>query len=215
MNRQKILDRLKDSGIIAVIRLDGVENLDKIIDALAKGGVQALEVTMTTPNAVAIIRDISFSLSEDFLIGAGTVLNTDTAKEVIDAGAQFVVSPVFKPSIIEIVHQYDKVAISGAFSPTEILSAWETGADIVKIFPATVLGPVYFKDIHGPLPQVKLTPTGGVNIDNAEEFIRCGAVCLGVGTALLDKKLIKNQDWDALEEKARQFKAAVERGRKG
>jgi 2-dehydro-3-deoxyphosphogluconate aldolase/(4S)-4-hydroxy-2-oxoglutarate aldolase len=130
-------------------------------------------------------------------------------------GAQFVVSPVYNPAVVKLAHRFEKAVMPGAFSPTEILNAWNGGADIVKVFPATALGPKYFKDIHGPLPQVKLTPTGGVTLENAEEFIRCGAVCLGVGTALLDKEMIKKQDWQALAERARQFKAAVERGRKG
>jgi len=213
MNRQEIVHKIENSGIVAVIRLNGAEHLDKIIDALADGGVRALEITMTTPNAVAIIRDISGSLSEEFLIGAGTVLDAPTAKDVIEAGAQFIVSPVFKPEIIEMAHQYDKAVIAGAFSATEILAAWETGSDIVKVFPATAVGPRYFKDIHGPLPGIKLTPTGGVTVDNAEEFIRYGAVCLGVGSALLDKNMISNQDWSGLTRRARQFTEAVERGR--
>jgi len=215
MNRQEIVQKIEETGILAVVRLNGSDNLDKIIEELANGGVRALEITMTTPNAVEIIRNISKTLSDEFLIGAGTVLDPDTAEAVINAGAQFVVSPVFKPAIIETAHKYDKAVLSGAFSATEILAAWEAGADIVKVFPATVVGPRYFKDIHGPLPQIKLTPTGGVTIDNAEEFIRCGAVCLGVGSALLDKQMIKNQDWQGLTERAQQFKAAVERGRLG
>lgn len=213
MKRAIILETLERSGIIAVIRLRSADKLTEIIDALISGGIRALEITMTTPNAVEIIRDTSQNLSADFIIGAGTVLDSDTAVAVIRAGAQFVVSPVFKPEIISVAHQYDKVAIPGAFSATEILAAWESGADMVKVFPATVLGPRYFKDIHGPLPQVKLTPTGGVSLSNAKEFIRCGAVCLGVGSALLDKELIRKQDWTALTQRARQFKAAVARGR--
>jgi len=214
MNRLEIVQKIEESGIVAVIRLNGSDHLDKIIDALAKGGVRALEITMTTPNAVEMIREISGTLSDEFLIGAGTVLDAETAEAVINAGAQFVVSQVFKPEIIETVHKYNKAVMSGAFSATEILAAWETGSDIVKVFPATVVGPRYFKDIHGPLPQIKLMPTGGVTVDNAEEFIRCGAVCLGVGSALLDKKMIKDQDWPGLTVRARQFTAAVERGRK-
>jgi len=213
MNRQNIVKRIEESGIIAVIRLNGSDHLGNIIDALAKGGVRALEITMTTPNAVEIIRNISQTLSDEFLIGAGTVLDSVTAEAVIEAGAKFVVSPVYKPEIIKTTHKFDKAVLAGAFSATEILAAWEAGADIVKVFPATVVGPRYFKDIHGPLPDIKLTPTGGVTVNNAEEFIRCGAVCLGVGSALLDKQMIGNQDWPGLTEQARQFKAAVERGR--
>jgi len=215
MNRQDIVKKLEDSGIVAVIRLNKADHLEKIIEALTGGDVRALEITMTTPGAVEIIRNISKTLSDDFLIGAGTVLNLNDTEAVIDAGAQFVVSPVYNPAVVKLAHRFEKAVMPGAFSPTEILNAWNGGADIVKVFPATALGPKYFKDIHGPLPQVKLTPTGGVTLENAEEFIRCGAVCLGVGTALLDKEMIKKQDWQALAERARQFKAAVERGRKG
>lgn len=213
MKRAMIRETLEQSGVIAVIRQKSADNLTEIINALLSGEIRALEVTMTAPNAVDIIRTINRGLSADFLIGAGTVLDSDTAEAVIRAGAQFVVSPVFRPEIISVAHRYDKVAIPGAFSATEILAAWESGADMVKVFPATVLGPRYFRDIHGPLPQIKLIPSGGVSLRNAAEFVRCGAVCLGVGGALLDRELIRNRDWTALTQRARQFKAAVERGR--
>ncbi len=214
MNRQEIVKRIEESGIVAVLRLSSPENLNKIIAALARGGVRALEITMTTPNAVEIIRNISKTLPSEFLIGAGTVLSPEAAREVIEAGAQFVVSPVFNPEVIRVAHGYDKAVLPGAFTATEIFAAWQAGADIVKVFPATAVGPKYFKDIHGPLPQIKLTPTGGVTVDNAEEFIRCGTVCLGVGSALLDKQMIKNRDWVGLEANARAFKSAVDRGRR-
>jgi 2-dehydro-3-deoxyphosphogluconate aldolase/(4S)-4-hydroxy-2-oxoglutarate aldolase len=209
MSRQEIVEKLEQSGVVAVVRLQSAKNIDQIIAALTRGGIRALEITMTTPDAITIIRNISHSLPADFLIGAGTVLDAAAAEKVILAGAQFVVSPIFDPKIIAMTHKYDKAALAGAFSATEIFAAWQAGADVVKVFPATVVGPGYFKDIHGPLPQIKLTPTGGVTIDNAAEFIRCGAVFLGVGTALLDKQMIKNQDWQALEERARAFHEAV------
>ena len=213
MSRQQIVEMIEKSGVVVVMRLDRSDQLDKIIDALANGGVRVLEITMTMPNAVDIIRNISKTLSDEFLIGAGTVLYPETARRVIAAGAEFIVSPVFNPNVIKVAHEYDKVVLPGAFSATEILTAWNAGADIVKVFPATVVGPKYFKDIHGPLPQVKLIPTGGVTVDNAEEFIRCGAVCLGVGSALLDKQMIKNQDWVGIEKRAKEFNTAVKRGR--
>lgn len=214
MNRQQIVEMIEKSGVVAVIRLDRSDQLDKIMDALDKGGIRALEITMTTPNAIELISNITRTMSSKFLIGAGTVLDSETARRVIVAGAEFVVSPVFNPNVIKIAHEYDKAVLPGAFSATEIFTAWNAGADIVKVFPATAVGPKYFKDIHGPLPQVKLIPTGGVTVDNAEEFIRCGAVCLGVGSALLDKQMIKNQDWMGIEERAKEFIAAVERGRR-
>ena len=213
MERGQILARIIDSGIIAVIRLSDISKLEGIIGALTSGGISALEVTMTTPNAPDIIKQLSRRYDGEFLIGAGTVLDTETARMVIQAGATFVVSPVLNPEMIRMVHRYDRLMIAGAFTPTEILSAWENGADVVKIFPATALGPGYFKDIHGPLPQVRLTPTGGVKLENAAEFIKAGACCLGVGTALLDKKMIGDSDWNGLAQRALKFVEAVKKGR--
>jgi 2-dehydro-3-deoxyphosphogluconate aldolase/(4S)-4-hydroxy-2-oxoglutarate aldolase len=214
MNRQQIVERIERSGIIAVIRLSGSEVLDQIIGALARGGIYTLEITMTMPNAITVIRDLTGTLPAEFVVGAGTVLDSATAEKVILAGAQFVVSPIFDPEIIKMAHRYDKAVLPGAFTATEIYAAWQSGADIVKVFPVTAVGPKYFKDIHGPLPQIKLSPTGGVSVDNAAEFIRCGAVCLGVGSALLDKQIIKNKDWKSLEECARAFTSVIEKARR-
>ena len=213
MPREKIVNKIIDSGVVAVIRLDGKEKLGDIINALSSGGISAMEITMTTPNAIEIIHDISQQVDDNFIIGAGTVLDSETARAVILAGAQFVVSPITNLDMIRTVHRYDKAVFPGAFTPTEILNAWENGADIVKVFPATALGPQFFKDIHGPLPQIRLTPTGGVSIENAAEFIRCGASCIGVGTALLNKKMIANSDWTALTENAKRFVAEVQKAR--
>ena len=213
MNRTEVLTQILECGIVAVIRLADISRLENIIRALTEGGVHALEITMTTPDAPDIIGDLSKKYDDKFLVGAGTVLDTETARTVIQAGARFVVSPVLNPEMIRLVHRYDRLMISGAFTPTEILSAWEHGADVVKIFPATALGPKYFKDIHGPLPQVRLTPTGGVNLENAADFIRAGACCLGVGTALLDKKMIADSDWTGLAQRASKFVEAVKKGR--
>ena len=213
MPREKIVNKIIDSGVVAVIRLDGKEKLGDIINALSSGGISAMEITMTTPNAIEIIHDISQQVDDNFIIGAGTVLDSETARAVILAGAQFVVSPITNLDMIRTVHRYDKAVFPGAFTPTEILNAWENGADIVKVFPATALGPQFFKDIHGPLPQIRLTPTGGVSIENAAEFIRCGASCIGVGTALLNKKMIANSDWTALTENAKRLVAEVQKAR--
>jgi 2-dehydro-3-deoxyphosphogluconate aldolase/(4S)-4-hydroxy-2-oxoglutarate aldolase len=213
MNRSEVFTKIEESGVIAVIRLNDISRLEGIIDALTRGGINALEITMTTPDAIRIIEQLSSRYSGNFLIGAGTVLDPETARIVILAGVSFVVSPVLKTDLIHLVHRYDRLMIAGAFSPTEILSAWENGADAVKVFPATALGPKYFKDIHGPMPQIRLTPTGGVSIENAADFIRAGACCLGVGTALLDKKMIADSDWDGLAKRASEFVAAVKKGR--
>ncbi len=214
MERLHILQTLESTGVIAVIRVNKADMLNYIVDALLQGGVKALEITMTTPNAIEIIQQISQAVGDVFLIGAGTVLDAQTAQAVIFAGAQFVVSPVFKPEVVEMAHRYDRPVFPGAFTPTEILQAWENGADVVKVFPAGRLGPQYFKDIHGPLPQIKLTPTGGVNLQNTADFIRAGASFVGVGTALLDREMIQNKNWRALSEHTAKFVQAVQKARK-
>ena len=213
MDRQTITAKLIESGLVAVIRLDSGEKLPGIISALRQGGINALEITMTTPGALEIIKNFAAQTGKDFLIGAGSVLDTETARLAILNGAQFIVGPIFNPEVIRMCHRYDKPAIPGAFTPTEILTAWEQGADLVKVFPTTALRPSYIKDILGPLPQVKLLPTGGVTLENAAEFIRSGACCLGVGTALLNKKMIAADDWQALAKHAEAFRSAVLTGR--
>ena len=213
MDRQTITAKLIESGLVAVIRLDSGEKLPGIISALRQGGINALEITMTTPWALEIIKNFAAQTGKDFLIGAGSVLDAETARLAILNGAQFIVGPIFNPEVIRMCHRYDKPAIPGAFTPTEILTAWEQGADLVKVFPTTALGPSYIKDILGPLPQVKLLPTGGVTLENAAEFIRSGACCLGVGTALLNKKMIAADDWQALAKHAEAFRSAVLTGR--
>ena len=213
MDRQTITAKLIELGLVAVIRLDSGEKLPGIISALRQGGINALEITMTTPGALEIIKNFAAQTGKDFLIGAGSVLDAETARLAILNGAQFIVGPIFNPEVVRMCHRYDKPAIPGAFTPTEILTAWEQGADLVKVFPTTALGPSYIKDILGPLPQVKLLPTGGVTLENAAEFIRSGACCLGVGTALLNKKMIAADDWQALAKHAEAFRSAVLTGR--
>jgi 2-dehydro-3-deoxyphosphogluconate aldolase/(4S)-4-hydroxy-2-oxoglutarate aldolase len=202
-------------GVIAVIRLQDPSKLRAVIDALAAGGIRALEVTMTVPGAVELIADVAPTLPDGFLIGAGTVLDAATARRVIDAGAQFVVSPVLRRAVIAEVHRLDRPVVPGCFSPTEILDAWEAGADIIKVFPATPLGPGFFRDVRGPLPQVKLMPTGGVSIENADEWIRAGAVAVGIGSALLDPRAIALGDFASITEKARRVIANVQDARDG
>jgi 2-dehydro-3-deoxyphosphogluconate aldolase/(4S)-4-hydroxy-2-oxoglutarate aldolase len=200
--RKAIVAAVEAAGVVAVIRLKEPEKLRAVIDAIAEGGVRALEVTMTVPGAIELIRGLAPSLPPGFILGAGTVLDPDTAARVIDAGAQFVVSPVFRRGVIDACHAYDTPAMPGCFTPTEILEAWDAGADVVKVFPATALGPTFFKDVRGPLPQVKLMPTGGVSLDNAGDWIRAGAVAVGVGTALLDAKAIAAGDYGVLRANA-------------
>jgi len=201
--RTDVVTRIEALGVVAVIRLKDPTRLRAVVDAMAQGGLRALEVTMTVPGAVGLIRELAPALPAGFLLGAGTVTDAATAHAVIDAGASFVVGPVFRPEVIAACHQHDVAAMPGCFSPTEILAAHECGADIVKVFPATGLGPQFIKDVRAPLPQVKLMPTGGVTLDNAGEWIRAGAVAVGIGSALLDAKAIESGRYDVISANAR------------
>lgn len=213
--RAALVRAIEDTGVVAVVRLDDASVGQAVAEALLAGGVKAIEVTMTVPNAVQLIASLSVSLPPDVLIGAGTVVDVATARAVIDAGARFVVGPVFRPAIIAACHDRDVPAMPGCFSPTEIFSAWEAGADVVKVFPATALGPGYFKDLRGPLPTLKLMPTGGVTRANAGEWIRAGAVAIGVGTALVDPKAIAARRFDLIRDHAVHFVHAVREARVG
>jgi 2-dehydro-3-deoxyphosphogluconate aldolase/(4S)-4-hydroxy-2-oxoglutarate aldolase len=210
MTRAETIQEIERQGVVAVIRMQDPGRLRAVIDALAAGGVRALEVTMTVPRAIEMIREIAPTLPAGFLFGAGTVLDVDTAHRVINAGAQFVVSPVFRRDVIAECHAHDRPVMPGCLTPTEILDAWDAGADIVKVFPATTFGPGYLKDIRAPLPHVKLMPTGGVTLDNAGDWIRAGAVAVGVGSALLDNAAIAAGDYAVLEANARKIVANVQ-----
>jgi 2-dehydro-3-deoxyphosphogluconate aldolase/(4S)-4-hydroxy-2-oxoglutarate aldolase len=183
--------------------------LRAVVDAIADGGVRTIEVTMSVPGAVDLIRALARSLPADILLGAGTVTDAATARAVIDAGARYIVSPVFRREVIDACHERDVAVAPGCFTPTEILDAHEYGADVVKVFPATALGPQFIKDVRGPLPQVRLMPTGGVSLDNAGDWIRAGAIAVGVGSALLDGKAIDEGRFDVLTNNARRIVASV------
>ena len=201
--RATVTAQIEALGVVAVIRLKDAAKLRGVVDALAEGGVRALEVTMTVPRAVDLIRELAPKLPAGFLLGAGTVTDAATARAVIDAGACFVVGPVFRPDVIAACHERGVPAMPGCFSPTEILAAHESGADIVKVFPATMLGPQFIRDVRAPLPQVKLMPTGGVTLDNAGDWIRAGAVAVGVGSALIDAKAIDSGCFEVITANAR------------
>jgi 2-dehydro-3-deoxyphosphogluconate aldolase / (4S)-4-hydroxy-2-oxoglutarate aldolase len=207
--RKAIIDAVERAGIVAVIRIKEPHRLRAVVDALAEGGLTALEVTMTVPGAVELIAELAPTMPAGFLLGAGTVTDPETAHRVIDAGASFVVSPVFRPAVIAACHAHEVAVMPGCFSPTEILDAWDAGADLVKVFPATALGPGYLKDIRGPLPHVKLMPTGGVTLDNAGDWIRAGAVAVGVGSALTDARAIAAGDYATLRANAERIVANV------
>ena len=211
--RADTVRRIEASGVVAVIRLQDGSRLRAVVDALAAGGIIALEVTMTVPRAIELIGEIAPALPDGFLVGAGTVVDPDTARAAVQAGARFIVGPVFRPAVIEAARAAGAAAMPGCFSPTEILAAWDAGADVVKVFPATALGPAYFKDLRGPLPQVRLMPTGGVTIENAGEWIKAGAVAIGVGGALVDPKLVAAGNYAAITDRAKRFIERVRQAR--
>lgn len=201
MTAQDVLEVILATRVIAVIRMSDPERLTEVVEAIRRGGVRAVEITMTTPSALKIIARMAAEKPAGTLLGAGTVLDARTAEQVIGAGADFVVSPVTDPGMIATCKRTDTFVAPGAFTPNEILAAWEKGADVVKVFPAGPVGPAYFRDLRGPLPQVRLMPTGGVSLQNAREFIRNGACCVSIGTALLDKELIAAGNWQGLVER--------------
>lgn len=205
MTKDKVLESLLVSKAVAVIRMTDAAKIAEVAAALRKGGVTALEVTMTVPGAVEIVRAMARDKEPGVLVGAGTVLDARTASDVIAAGADFVVSPVMDTDMVRACREAEVLVVPGAFTPTEIVVAWLAGADIVKVFPATSLGPQFFRDLRGPLPHIRLMPTGGVTLENAREFIAAGACCVGIGTALLDKKTIDADDWEALASRARRL----------
>jgi 2-dehydro-3-deoxyphosphogluconate aldolase/(4S)-4-hydroxy-2-oxoglutarate aldolase len=209
VNRSGALAEIERVGVIAIIRADSPDSMTDVCRALVDGGVTACEITMTVPGAIDAIATTSKSLGDECLVGVGTVLDPDTARLAIEAGAEFVVSPVLKPAVIEMAHRFDKVAIPGALSPTEVVAAWQGGADVVKVFPANHFGPRYFRDLHGPLPDVRLTPTGGVDLETTPAWIEAGAVAVGVGSALVRRDLVVAAAWSELSDVAAQYVAAV------
>ena len=207
--RTDIVARIERERIVAVLRLDDAGKLCAVVDALAAGGVRVFEVTMTVPGAIELIGQLAGRSSGDVLLGAGTVLDADTTRRAIDAGARFVVSPVFRREVIAACHDRGVPAMPGCFTPTEILDAWDAGADIVKVFPSTALGPTFIKDVRAPLPQLKLMPTGGVSIENAADWLRAGAVAVGVGSALVDASAVKAGDFASITRRAERLVANV------
>lgn len=213
MKKEETLNWIVDRGVVAVVRLGSSGELMEVAQAIRAGGVDVIEFTMTTPNALGIIEESARAFAGEVLLGAGTVLDSQTARAVILAGARFIVAPTLSRSTMEMCHRYGAVAIPGALTPTEILTAWEWGADLVKVFPAGLGGPGYIKDILAPLPQVRLVPTGGVELGNAAQFIRAGAAAVAVGSALVDRRAVAEGRFGILTESARQLAAAVQEGR--
>jgi 2-dehydro-3-deoxyphosphogluconate aldolase/(4S)-4-hydroxy-2-oxoglutarate aldolase len=214
-DKQDTLSRIIDSGITAVIRAKSSEHLISVVEAIKAGGVECIEVTMTTPNALAVINEAARRFGHEAVIGVGSVLDAETCRAAILAGAEFVVGPTLDLGVIEMCRTYSKPVIPGALTPTEILTAWRAGADLVKVFPAGVVGPGYFKDVLAPLPQVKLVPTGGVDLNTAGDFIKAGAAALCVGSAMTPKDAMAEGKWDVLTDIAGRFVKAVKDARGG
>lgn len=205
----EILKRLIEGKVVAVVRLDSGDQLVRVAEALKAGGISAIEFTIPTPGALEMIRQATAYFGDSVLMGAGTVLDAETARAAILSGAQFIVTPALNLKTIELCHRYGKPIIPGAMTPTEILTGWEAGADMVKVFPAESLGPAYLKAVLAPLPQVRLVPTGGISAENAAEYLKAGATALGVGGRLVDKSAVAKGDWAALTVEAQRLMEAV------
>jgi 2-dehydro-3-deoxyphosphogluconate aldolase/(4S)-4-hydroxy-2-oxoglutarate aldolase len=204
-SKSEIIARLINPGIIAVVRAKSAEQILPLSEALLAGGVIAIEVTMTTPDAIEAIREASQALGERALMGVGTVLDAMTCKLAIEAGAQFVVSPITRPDLVRAAHAMDKPIMLGAYTPTEAQLAYEAGSDFIKIFPADNLGPAYVKALRAPLPHLKLVPTGGVDLNTAAAFLKAGSAALGVGGTLVSAQILKDSNWAELTRLASEF----------
>ena len=214
MSKADVLARIKGVGIVPVVRAESAEEALRAIDAIREGGVDILEITMTVPGAIRLIEEVSRRLGKDAVVGAGTVLDAETARACILAGAQFVVSPALSTSTIACCRRYGVPVFPGALTPTEVLAAWEAGADMVKVFPASALGGAsYIKALKAPMPQIDLIPTGGVNLETAADFIKAGSTALGVGADLVDLKALREGQAGLLTERASKLVQIVRQAR--
>ena len=214
MDKQKVRDRIIEIGIVPVVRASSAGEACVAADAVCQGGIPIVEITMTVPGAMDVIRDLVKSCASDVLIGAGTVLNLEAARRCLDAGAQFLVSPGLNLKTVELAVREGKLIMAGALTPTEVITAWDAGADLVKIFPCgQVGGAKYIKALKGPLPQIPLVPTGGVNLSTAAEFIEAGAAALGIGGELVQADALKSNKPEIIVENARKFLAIVKQAR--
>jgi len=214
MNRQAILSSIIDIGIVPVVRTTSAENAVKSIEAIYRGGIRAAEITMTVPGALKALEKVADQFGDKIVLGAGTVLDPETARASMLAGAEFFVTPSLKLATIEMVRRYSKVMMPGALTPTEVLTAWEAGADIVKIFPCgNVGGPKYIRALRAPFPHIEMIPTGGVNLETAGEFLKAGACAVAVGGELVDAKSVAEGRFDVIEERARQYLAVIAKAR--
>ncbi len=214
MEKREVFNRMISEGLIPVIRVSSAQEAVDVADAIKAGGVTLIEITMSVPGAIDTIKELTQKYKDEIIMGAGTILDPETARAVLLAGAQFIVTPTLNPDVIQLAHRYSAVVVPGAMTPTEILTAWNTGADMVKVFPAAQLGgPEYIKAIRGPLPQILLVPTGGVNLQNAGAFIKAGAAALGVGGELVDKRAVKEKKFDIITENTRTYLKVIREAR--
>jgi len=211
--KSDVIAQLIDPGIIAVVRAQSSEQILPLSEALLAGGVRAIEITTSTPDAIENIREVSQALGERAIIGVGTVLDVDTCHAACEAGAEFVVSPVTKPELVAAAHKHDRPIMLGAYTPTEAQTAHDAGSDFVKLFPADGLGPRFIKNLRAPLPHLRIVPTGGVTVENVGEFFNAGSVALGIGSALVSKGILTNTDWPELTRRAEQFVAVAKAAR--
>jgi 2-dehydro-3-deoxyphosphogluconate aldolase/(4S)-4-hydroxy-2-oxoglutarate aldolase len=214
MDKKTILSSMIDIGIVPVVRTATAEQAVAAIEAIYRGGIRAAEITMTVPGAIRALEKVAAAFGDKIVLGAGTVLDPESCRACLLAGAEFIVTPSLRPSVIEMARRYSKPIMPGALTPTEVITAWESGADIVKIFPAgNVGGPKYIKALKGPFPQVEMIPTGGVNLETAGEFLKAGACAVAVGGELVDAKTVKEGRYEVIEERARQYLAVVKKAR--
>src|SRR3984885_14621538 len=214
MHRDVILRSILDIGVVPVVRTSSAESAVRAIEAVYRGGIRAAEITMTVPGAIKALEKLADAFGDKLMLGAGTVLDPETARICMLAGAQFFVTPSLRLSTIEVAKRYSQVICPGALTPTEVLTAWEAGADVVKVFPCgNVGGAKYIKALKGPFPQIEMIPTGGVNLETAGEFLKAGACAVAVGGELVDAKHIREGRYDLIEEKARHYLAAIAKAR--
>lgn len=215
MDRQTILSSIIDIGIVPIVRTNSADAAIAAVEAIYNGGIRSAEITMTVPGAIGALEKVAAKFGDKIMLGAGTVLDPETCRICLLAGAEFIVTPAINLHVIEMAKRYSKVILPGALTPTEVLTAWQAGADAVKIFPCgNVGGPKYIKALKGPFPHIEMAPTGGVNLETAPEFIKAGACAVGVGGELVDNKTIREGRFDIIEERARQYLAVVQKAKK-
>ncbi|MGE4284639.1 MAG: bifunctional 4-hydroxy-2-oxoglutarate aldolase/2-dehydro-3-deoxy-phosphogluconate aldolase [Clostridia bacterium] len=200
-----IIEKIQKTGIVSIVRGIDEAKIDNTVKALYDGGIRAIEITLDTPGALRMIEKVKIEYEKSMTVGAGTALDPETARAAILAGADFILSPTLSVSMIEMCNQYSKLAVPGVLTPTEILTAWKAGAQIVKVFPARAFGPAYIKDIKGPLSQVQVMPVGGIFLDNASDFIKSGAIALGIGSELVNRRWVEEDEYDKITQMAQAF----------